>query len=463
MRNSALAFTLGLSFTLLVAPLAHAKNVILFLGDGMGVSTVTAARIYVGQQQGQTGEEYDLEFDKFDNVALVKTYNTNAQVSDSAGTISAIVTGMKTRMGVLSVSPAVPRGDCRAALANEVPTLLELAEEAGFASGVVSTTRITHATPGGTYAHSPDRDWEDSSALTEEQRAMGCRDIAAQLIEFAHGDGVDVILGGGRANFLPTRTVDPEYADKSGRRDDGRNLIQEWLDAGNNRHYAWNQAGFAAFKPAPGAQFMALFEPSHMQFDADRAKDPGGEPSIAEMTAFAIQQLQQHDKGYFLLVEGGRIDHGHHFSNAYRALQDTAAMNEAVGAALQLVDLDETLVLVTADHSHTLTISGYPPRGNPILGKVPPVEAMPFANPKAVAYTTLSYANGPGYKETYPDLSEVDTTDPSYQQLGTVPLPVETHAGEDVAAYATGKNAQAVRGVIEQNELFAIMREALFD
>ena len=138
-------------------------------------------------------------------------------------------------------------------------------------------------------------------------------------------------------------------------------------------------------------------------------------------------------------------------------------MNEAVGAALQLVDLDETLVLVTADHSHTLTISGYPPRGNPILGKVPPVEAMPFANPKAVAYTTLSYANGPGYKESYPDLSEVDTTDPSYQQLGTVPLPVETHAGEDVAAYATGKNAQAVRGVIEQNELFAIMREALFD
>lgn len=442
---------------------AYAKNVILFLGDGMGISTITAGRIYVGQQQGQTGEEYELEFDKFDNVALVKTYNTNAQVPDSAGTISAIVTGLKTRMGVLSVTPDVPRGDCKAALANEVPTLLELAEEAGFASGVVSTTRITHATPAGTYAHSPDRDWEDSSALTPEQHSMGCRDIARQLVEFPHGDGLDVILGGGRANFLPANAPDPEYADKTGRRDDGRNLIQEWLDASNTRRYAWNTAGFEKFTASAQGQFMALFEPSHMQFDADRAKDPAGEPSLAEMTAFAIEQLQHNEKGYFLLVEGGRIDHAHHFANAYRALQDTAAFNDAVGVAVDRVDPEETLILVTADHSHTLTISGYPPRGNPILGKVPPVEGMPYANPDAVAYTTLSYANGPGYKADYPDLTEVDTTDPGYQQLGTVPLPIETHAGEDVAAFATGKNAAAVRGMMEQNELFNVMRDALFD
>jgi len=461
MRCTVLAMTLGLLCA--AAPQSHAKNVVLFLGDGMGVSTVTAGRIYVGQQQGQTGEEYELAFDKFDNVALVKTYNTNAQVPDSAGTISAIVTGLKTRMGVLSVTPDVPRGDCQAALTNEVPTLLELAEEAGLASGVVSTTRITHATPAGTYAHSPDRDWEDSSALTAEQRAMGCRDIAAQLVEFPHGDGVDVILGGGRANFLPADSADPEYDDKSGRRDDGRNLIQEWLEASNTRRYAWNTAGFAAFKPSPESQFMALFEPSHMQFDADRSRDPAGEPSLAEMTAFAIAQLQQNDKGYFLLVEGGRIDHGHHFANAYRALQDTAAFNDAVGVAVDMVDPQDTLILVTADHSHTLTISGYPPRGNPILGKVPPVDGMPFANPDNVAYTTLSYANGPGYKENYPDLSEVDTTDPGYQQLGTVPLPVETHAGEDVAAFAAGKNAESVRGVMEQNELFAVMRDVLFE
>jgi len=164
-----------------------------------------------------------------------------------------------------------------------------------------------------------------------------------------------------------------------------------------------------------------------------------------------------------LLIEAGRIDHGHHFGNAYRALQDTAALNDAVKTALELVDLEDTLIMVTADHSHTLTISGYPPRGNPILGKVPPMKAMPFTNPKGVAYTTLSYANGGGHQSPYPDLSEVDTTAPDYRQQATVPLPIETHAGEDVAAYATGKNADAVRGTMEQNELFQVLKGALFD
>jgi len=441
---------------------AHAKNVILFLGDGMGVSTVTAARIFAGQQRGQSGEEYELAFDTFDHVALIKTYNTDAQVADSAGTISAIVTGEKTRIGVLSVTSAVPRGDCQAALKNELPTILEMAEEAGLASGVVSTARITHATPAGTYAHVPNRDWEDSQTISDDARSQGCRDIATQLVEFPHGDGVDVILGGGRANFLPLTVADPEYPDKTGRRDDGENLVERWLAASNSRRYAWQASEFGAFKPFAGHQFMGLFEPSHMQFEADRARDPAGEPSLAEMTAFAIKQLQTNENGFFLLVEGGRIDHAHHFSNAYRALLDTVAMDEAVGAALKIVDLEETLILVTADHSHTLTISGYPPRGNPILGKVPQ-GPMGFANPDGVAYTTLGYANGPGYLEDYPDLSEVDTESPNYRQMGTVPLPIETHAGEDVAAFATGKNAHGVRGVMEQNELFNVMHAALFE
>ncbi len=439
---------------------AHAKNVILFLGDGMGISTVTAARIFAGQQQGLRGEEYNLAFDKFDNVALIKTYNVDAQVSDSAGTISAIVTGEKTRMGVLSVTADVPRANCAAALRHELPTLLELAEEAGMASGVVSTARVTHATPAGAYAHVPDRDWEDSSALSEHVRTLGCRDIAAQLIEFRHGDGVDVILGGGRANFLPAETADPEYPDKTGRRDDGRHLVDEWVAGGAERTYVWNTEGFKSYQPGAGTQLLGLFEPSHMQFEADRARDPAGEPSLADMTSLAIRRLSQNDTGYFLLVEGGRIDHAHHFGNAYRALQDTVALSDAVQAALDQVDLAETLILVTADHSHTMTIAGYPRRGTPILGKVDAESAMMF--PPPIAYTTLSYANGPGHKTPFPDLSEVDTTDPGYQQLATVPLPIETHAGEDVAAYATGLNATGVRGVMEQNKLFHVMSKALF-
>lgn len=448
---------------LLLQSSAQANNVILFLGDGMGISTVTAARIYAGQLQGLDGEEYNLAFDKFNNVALVKTYNTNAQVPDSAGTITAIVTGRKTSMGVLSVTADVPRGDCVKALNHELPTILQLAETAGYASGVISTARITHATPAGTYAHSPDRNWENSSEMTDEQRAFGCKDIAQQLVDVDHGNGIDVILGGGRANFLADNSADPEYPDKMGARDDGQNLVQAWLNKANNRVYAWNKAGFEGFKVDPDKQYMGLFEPSHMQFDADRERDPGGEPSLAEMTEFAIKRLATNEKGYFLLVEAGRIDHAHHFSNAYRALSDTVAMSDAVAKALELVDLEDTLILVTADHSHTMTISGYPPRGNPILGKVEQPDDPLYGDAKAPAYTTLSYANGPGYKETLPDLTDVDTTAPNYQQLGTIPLPSETHAGEDVAAFATGKNANAVRGVMEQNKLFDVMTSALFD
>jgi len=306
--------------------------------------------------------------------------------------------------------------------------------------------------------------------IADEAEALGCIDIAQQMIQMPNGDGLDVILGGGRGQFLPTNQNDPEYPKKSGKRDDGRNLIEEWLAKDPTRQYVWNGDGFAALASKQGkiaGQVMGLFEPSHMQFDTDRAKDPGTEPSIAAMTEFAVSQLEAKAKargtGYFLLVEAGRIDHAHHISNAYRALEDTVALSDAVQWTIDNVDLEETLIIVTADHSHTMTISGYPRRGNPILGVVEtePGKILPDAtgNP----YTTLSYANGPGYKKQQPDLTDIDTTDKDYQQLGTVPLMIETHAGEDVAAFAAGKSATQVRGVMEQNKLFNVMHSALFD
>ena len=102
-----------------------------------------------------------------------------------------------------------------------------------------------------------------------------------------------------------------------------------------------------------------------MQFEADRAQDPGKEPSLAEMTAFAMDRLSQKGTGYVLVVEAGRIDHAHHAGNAYRAMEDTVALDEAVALAVTKSEESETLILVTADHSHTLTFAGYPTRGNP--------------------------------------------------------------------------------------------------
>ena len=246
---------------------SHAKNVIFFLGDGMGISTVTAARIFAGQSAGATGEEYDLAFDRFPHLALIKTYNTNAQVPDSAGTITAITTGEKTRIGVLGVNGSVERDDCAAALTNTLPTLAELAEQKDMSTGIVSTARITHATPAGAYAHSPNRNWESSASTPDEAEALGCKDIALQLVEMSHGDGLDVILGGGRREFLPIEADDPEYPSRPGLRDDSRNLIDEWLAADSKRQFTWRGDEFAQWlasdEPVDG-QLMRLFEPSHM-------------------------------------------------------------------------------------------------------------------------------------------------------------------------------------------------------
>jgi alkaline phosphatase len=370
------------------------RNVILFLGDGMGVSTITAARIYAGQQAGGPGEDYSLSFERFPHVALVKTYNTDAQVADSAGTMAAIMTGAKTRIGHISVSADVPQGDCAAALNGALPTLLEQAEDQGFATGVISTARLTHATPAATYAHVPDRDWESDASLPEAAAVAGCRDIARQFAEFDHGDGIDVTFGGGRATFLPAAVQDPEYPDRTGVRQDGRDLIQEWVGNRPGARYVWNREQFEALSTADDAPVLGLFEPSHMQYEADRGTDRAGEPSLAEMTDFAIARLKRNPRGFFLMVEGGRIDHAHHGGNAYRALEDTVAMADAVAVALRTTDPRDTLILVTADHSHTFTISGYPRRGNPILGKAEMCIQQQKALTTFSAFSRLHRASG---------------------------------------------------------------------
>jgi alkaline phosphatase len=444
-----------------------AKNVILFIGDGMGISTVTAARIFDGQSRGESGEENFLSFEQFPHVALSKTYNHDAQVPDSAGTASALLTGAKTRIGVLGVSHHQPHGQCEGASEHYLQTLVEKAEIAGLRTGVVTTARLTHATPGSTYAHSPSRDWEDDSQLTDEAKTFGCKDIARQFIEFPYGDGIDVAMGGGRKHFLPNTATDPEYKLKMGGRQDGRNLIKEWQSKNANGVFAWNKDGFDEADTS-ASKFLGLFERSHMQYETDRAEDGAGEPSLAEMTEKAIQMLSKGDNGYVLLVEGGRIDHAHHAGNARRALKEAQAFSQAVKMAQNMVDLDETLIIVTADHSHVFTMAGYPARGNPILGLVHRPDGHdghqvePVSAKDGKPYTTLGYYNGPGaVSGERPDLTETDTTDKDFKQQSLVPTSSETHSGEDVAIYATGAGSSLISGVMEQNVIYHVMDYAL--
>ena len=444
-----------------------AKNVILFLGDGMGISTITAARIFEGQLRGESGEENQLSFEQFPNVALSKTYSANQQTSDSAPTMTAIVTGVKTKDGILSVDQNVVRGDYKTVKGNELPTVLEMAEQRGLSTGVVTTTRVTHATPAACYAHIADRDWESDANLPKNAVDAKFPDIARQLIEFPYGDGLEVALGGGRANFLPRETADPEYEAEKGNRQDGRNLTEEWTRKNPDSQYVWNKQQFDSIDPKKTKHLLGLFERSHMKFEHDRPTDEAGEPSLTEMTTKAIDILANNKKGYFLMVEGGRIDHAHHEGNAYRALTETIEFSNAVRAALAKVNLKDTLIIVTADHSHTFNIGGYPVRGNNILGLVRSNDEQGNADHRydldknGLPYTTLNYANGRGALPKRPDLTNIDTTALDYKQEAIAPLTDETHGGEDVAIFATGPGAELVRGVMEESWIFQVMTTAL--
>ncbi|HEY2867522.1 MAG TPA: alkaline phosphatase, partial [Pyrinomonadaceae bacterium] len=466
-----------------------AKNVILFLGDGMGVSTITASRIFEGQRRGESGEENRLSFENFPYRALSETYSTNQQTSDSAPTMSAIMTGVKTNEGILSVDQRVVHGDYRTVAGHETKTLLEYAEDAGRSTGVVSTARLTHATPGACYAHVADRDWECDKDIRDRRPdayAAKFPDIARQLLEFKYGDGLEVAFSGGRTKFLPNTVTDPEYSTFQGERLDGRDLTAEWVKKYKNSVYVWNKAQFDAIDPKKVKHALGLFEPSYMKFEYDRPKDAAGEPSLSEMTSKAIDILAQNQKGYFLMVEGGRIDMAHHYGNAFRAMTDTIALSDAVRTAVGKVDLSNTLIIVTADHSHTFFIQGYPVRGNNILGFVREVDERGQLEPDykrdalGLPYTTLGYANGRGYegasnllpagpklccqqpKSFSPllrapfDLAGTDTTDPNYLQNAGIPLLNETHGGEDVAVFATGVDAYLVHGTMEENWIYYV-------
>lgn len=466
----------------------HARNVIVFLGDGMSLTTVAAARILEGQRKGASGEENLLSWETFPATAFSKTYNTDSQTPDSAGTMTAITTGVKSHMGAIGVY-AGNKNDCTGSLGKQALTWLELADAAGMASGIVSTARVTHATPAATYAHVPNRNWESDAGLPPQAAAAGCKDIARQLIEATQsGRGPSIVLGGGRKEFLTTAQADPQQPDKRGLRQDGRDLIAEWQHAHPQGTYATDAAQLAAAANAPSV--LGLFNYDHMQYENDRTANGAVEPSLAEMTRTAITHLSRSPGGYVLMVEGARIDMANHEGNAFRALNETIEFSDAVRVAMEATSADDTLILVTADHSHTLNFVGYPARGNPILGKVrgsnsfdgqPGNLALDLAG---LPYTTLSYANGPGNtgatdaqpagSKRYPhwprkqlaaagdrpDLTQVDTADPDYLQEALVPLGGESHGGDDVGIWARGPGSEAVRGTLEQNAIFHIIVQA---
>ncbi len=336
-----------------------AQNVILFIGDGMGVSTVTATRVYSVGVGGQ------LVMDQFPYTALSRTYSADSITPDSAPTMTAMMTGANANAGVLGLDDKTENSDFNGdGDGKKLRTLLEQAKQHDMKVGVVSTARITHATPAATYAHINNRDNENAISLQSLP--------TDSTYNTALYDGVDVLFGGGRRHFVPNTATDEEGA--RGSRTDGRDLRTEYQNAGYT--YIYNTTGFNSLT-RQSLPVLGLFESSHMEWEFDRANDAGGEPSLTAMTLKAIELLKggqrrrgwNRNNGYFLMVEAGRIDHAHHDGNALRALHDTQELDEAIGAAIRAVDLRDTLIIVSADHSHVFNIAGYPVR---------PLSEMPY-------------------------------------------------------------------------------------
>ncbi|MFM5519929.1 alkaline phosphatase [Aeromonas jandaei] len=435
------------------AQAADAKNVILFIGDGMGPTVLTATRLY------KVGEEGNLEMMKLARSARIKTFSNDAQTTDSAPSMAAYTTGVKMNNEVIAMSSdtkAVAPGkdangnkgvnNCASDNGKPVPTILELAKAAGKSVGAVTTTELTHATPAATYSHICHR---DAAYAIAEQAVPGGAGFNTAL-----GNGVDVLMGGGANHWTPYNST----SNKGGRAD-GRDLTAELTAQGYR--YVTTRTDLAKVE---SGKLIGLFSAkSHLDYELDRvAKGAANtQPSLSEMTAKAIDLLSQNSQGYFLMVEGGRIDHALHGTNAKRSLTDAVALDEAVKTALGKVDLKDTLIVVTADHDHTMTINGYSAKGNKVLDLVKNGDGSTQNDMDGKPFTTLVFGNGPNRPDVRPTLTSDQVMADDYLQETGVKLGSETHGGGDVMLFADGAGSSRFKGTLDNTRVFGKLKEAL--
>ncbi|WFD03044.1 alkaline phosphatase [Malassezia obtusa] len=300
------------------------RSVIQLIADGFGPASETFAREFM-QARNNVSWGTELVLDRH-LVGSIRTRAVNTLVTDSAASATAYSCGVKSKNAYIGVD--IDQKPCG--------TVLEAAKQAGLNTALVTTTRVTHATPASYSSHISDRDLEN--------------DIAVQQIgEYSLGRQLDLLWGGGRRHFLPKSS-------KDSKREDDRNLIEEAQNAGWT--VALNRDDFDEFENGDNVKFpsLALFTNSHMSYEVDREQKK--EPSLTEMTIAALNSLAKQDKPFFIMVEGGRVDHAGHNNDPIGHVYDILEYNRMFEAVAKWVDEhdksseggDEYLVLSTADH-----------------------------------------------------------------------------------------------------------------
>jgi alkaline phosphatase len=445
----------------------RANNVILFIGDGMGLASRQIARILSkGITQGKYDGFLDMELLN-DGMALINTSGYDSLVTDSANAASAYATGHKSvvnAMGVYENSSKDPFAHPK------VENIAELVKRArGMSVGLVTTSNITDATPAAMVAHTRRR---------AEQNF-----IAGEMMK------ADIVLGGGSRQFLPAGTPGSQ-------RKDERNLIDEFKAAGYV--FAKDRAELASAK---GGKILGLFNLDNMNVYLDREvlKDPdvlGGftnQPTLAEMTQKALDELGKNKNGFFLMVEGACIDKQLHTMDWERSAYDTIELDKAIAVARKFAESDgSTLIIATADHSHGISITGtYHERdgkkgreavrtyANAIYPTFVDADGDGFPDNHAPDVTlAVQYANHPDYYEDFkahekPISPAIMSGDAAIANAGRAPggvfylgnIPAdessEVHAADDVPLSASGPGADYFKGVMDNTEVFFGMVRAL--
>ena len=346
--------------------------------------------------------------DGMEQTGYVSVYSANAFVTDSAPASTAMATGNKTNNGVISQDAAAIQGKKDG---QNMTTILEMAEKAGLSTGVITTTRITHATPAAFYAHVDNRDNES--------------EIADQLLQ----SNIEVILGGGLQYFVGKNNTDP--TGKEGKREDDRNLIDDFASRGYVNVY--DGSAFEKVDAKKTDKLLGLFESSHMQYEVERRSSESPDPSLAQMTGKAISILSKNQKGFFLMIEGGRIDHAGHERNLSKNIAETLAFDDAVKEALDFAAQDNhTLVIVTADHECGGLVLQPENLETYEAGAIDPIFA-----------SGTTKTQGPRYDF----ITEMEEA---------------THTAVDVPIMASGPGSEKVsQGRLDNTEIFAIIKEAL--
>lgn len=480
-KVSAGARTREISWTVYETGPRKAKNVILFIGDGMSPAHRVAARLLSkGISEGRPLGK--LSMDDMPQMALVATSGIDSIITDSANAASAYATGHKSSvnaMGVYADRSADPFDDPR------VETITSLVKsKLNMAVGIVTNTEIEDATP---------------AAMVVHVRRRAAYD---RIVDQYFDARPDVLLGGGSANFLPKGAA-------GSKRKDEIDYIAKFKDAG----YAFASTA-AEMKSAAGAagtaKLLGLFNSGNMDGVLDRKFLKGGsvkkfpdQPDLTEQVDTALDVLARNPNGFFLMVESGMIDKYAHLLDMERAVYDTIMLDNAVARTREWAAKrgDDTLILVIADHNHPVSIVGTidddmaSEPNVPLRERVRIYDKAGFPNypaPDSEGYPAkidvsrrlaMFSASLPDHYETFrPKLDEPNAPTAASKEGGTfeanekyknMPGAVfrlgnlsrlanaSVHSGEDVILTATGPGAERVRGQLDNTEVFRVMAEAL--